>query len=162
MKLKLFIISFFLSVSYFMSSAQDYGTGVGLRLGPSYGVTVKHFLDSRAALEGILYTRRGGFNVTGLYEVHATAFKEPRLKWYYGAGAHIGIWDAHRRHPWYDERDGDGNYLALGIDGIIGIEYTLQEIPLNFSLDWKPGINLVEHPGFWGDGLALSVRFVFR
>ena len=36
--------------------AQDYQTGVGLRLGVSNGLTVKHFLSDRAALEGILHT----------------------------------------------------------------------------------------------------------
>jgi hypothetical protein len=50
---------------------------------------------------------------------------------------------------------------VVGIDGIIGMEYNIEEIPFNISLDWKPGFNILGHTGFWGDELALSVRYIF-
>jgi len=37
--------------------------------------------------------RWGGYNLTGLYEIHTNAFDEPQLNFYYGAGGHIGAWD---------------------------------------------------------------------
>ena len=76
-----------------LASAQDYDTGVGLRLGFSNGLTVKHFLSQRSAVEGLLSTRWHGFELTGLYEVHDNAFDVDRLNWYFGGGGHIGFWN---------------------------------------------------------------------
>lgn len=137
-------------------NAQDYNTGIGIRGGLSNGLTVKHFLSSNTAVEGLLSTRWHGLNITGLYEIHATAFDTPRLNWYYGIGGHIGFFDGDRS----DHFD-DGNYTVIGIDGIIGIEYNIEPIPFNISLDWKPGINLIGHSTHWFDEVAFSVRYIF-
>ena len=150
----LLVVLFFVSLAV---KAQDYSTGIGVRGGFSNGLTVKHFISDNAALEGLLSTRWQGFHITGLYEIHAQAFHTPRLNWYYGFGGHIGFWDGYAKHPWFKE----GTYTILGIDGIIGIEYNIEPIPFNISLDWKPGFNIFGYTGFWGDELAFSVRFIF-
>ncbi len=139
-------------------NAQDYNTGIGIRGGPSNGLTVKHFITENAALEGLLATRWDGFNITGLYEIHATAFNTPRLNWYYGLGGHIGFWDGTKNDYWFNH---SGNYTVVGIDGIIGIEYNIETIPFNIGMDWKPGLNIIGYQGFWGDEAAISVRFIF-
>jgi hypothetical protein len=139
------------------TSAQDYNTGVGLRLGFSNGLTVKHFLSQRSAVEGLLVTRWRGFEITGLFEVHNQAFNVERLNWYYGFGGHIGFWNGDNTH-W---GDAGTNYTIIGIDGILGIEYNFDEVPINVSLDWKPAFNLTGYTGFWGDGGALSIRYIF-
>ncbi|HDR51762.1 MAG TPA: hypothetical protein ENN90_09135 [Mariniphaga anaerophila] len=154
-KLKLAFTLFFAIAM--AANAQDYNTGIGVRGGLSNGLTVKHFIGSNTALEGILSTRWQGFNITGLYEIHANAFDTPRLNWYYGFGGHIGFWDGYKGHPWFN----DGTYTIIGIDGIIGIEYNIEPIPFNISLDWKPGFNIIGYTGFWGDELALSIRYIF-
>ncbi len=139
--------------------AQEYTTALGFRGGFYTGLTVKHFVKEDVAIEGILATRWSGFHVTGLYEVHKyAAFDVPRLNWYYGAGAHIGFYNSRYAYP---EGWGTVHSTGLGIDGIIGIEYNIEEIPINFSLDWKPMINLIGRPGFWGDSGALSARYYF-
>jgi hypothetical protein len=66
----------------FQVGAQDYKTGVGLRVGPASGFTVKHFLSEKSALEGLLTTQWHGWGVTGLYEVHNMAFDTENLKWF--------------------------------------------------------------------------------
>lgn len=161
MRSKLFVITFLLLAMGFTAKAQDYKTGLGLRIGPSYGITVKHFIKSNAALEGLLNTRRGGFSLTGLYEFHGVAFQTEGLKYYIGGGAHIGFWDASRNYSWYNG-DRDGTYTTFGIDGIIGLEYTFAEVPISLSLDWKPAINLFNYSGFWGDDVGLSIRYAFK
>lgn len=138
--------------------AQDYNTGIGLRGGLSQGLTIKHFVGDNTALEGIISTRWGGFNLTGLYEIHAQAFDTPGLNWYYGIGGHVGFWDGNQNKSWFDDNN---NYTVIGIDGIIGIEYNFSEIPINLSLDWKPAFNLSGHSGFWGDNGAVSIRYIF-
>jgi hypothetical protein len=139
------------------ASAQDYNTGVGLRLGFSNGLTVKHFLSQRSAVEGLLATRWRGFEITGLFEVHNQAFDVERLNWYYGFGGHIGFWNGDNT-TWGDVGT---NYTLIGIDGILGIEYNFSEVPINIGLDWKPAFNLTGYTGFWGDGGALSIRYIF-
>ncbi len=153
---KLFFAFILLLATTLISNAQDYSTGIGFRGGLSNGLTVKHFISSENAVEGILSTRWQGFNITGLYEIHNQAFDTPGLKWYYGFGGHIGFWNAH--NPWFNDR---GNYTVVGVDGIIGLEYSFAEVPINLGLDWKPGLNLIGYTGFWGDEVALSIRYIF-
>ncbi len=147
---------FFICLS-FSSYSQNYNTGIGIRGGLSGGLSVKHFIGAGSALEGILFTRWAGFGITGLYEIHRE-ISAPNFDWYYGFGGHIGFWDGYDDHPYFD--DGK-SYTVIGVDGIIGIEYTFEVIPLNLSLDWKPALNLSGYSGFWGDEFALSIRYVW-
>ena len=138
-------------------NAQDYINSIGLRAGLSTGITFKHFLSSNDALEGILTTRWGGFNITGLYERHGRAFDTDNLYYYYGGGAHIGMMSG-RNNGWLENTN---TYAVIGIDGIIGLEYVFEEIPFNISLDWKPSFNLNGDDPFWPDEVALSFRYIF-
>ncbi len=142
---KIFLITLVISFLSIMNlSAQSYNTGIGLRGGLAQGVTIKHFLGKTNAIEGILAFRWSGTFITGLYEIHDDPFKVDGLQWFFGFGAHIGFWEE----------------TKIGVDFILGLEYTFEEIPINFTLDWKPAINLVGDD-YWLDGFALSVRYVF-
>ena len=100
-----FILTIILATAVVMlSNAQDYETGLGLRVGTGAGFTVKHFLNERSALEGLLTTKWHGFDITGLYEIHDQAFDTDNLQWYYGFGAHIGFYN--------------GDYVEWGDPGI--------------------------------------------
>ncbi len=154
MRTTVFTTLFILALSI-GSYGQDYQTGIGIRGGLSNGLTIKHFTQEGVALEGIAAFRWGGFHFTGLYEIHEPAFDTERLKWFYGGGAHLGVWDTDS--PFVD---GDSQ-AVIGIDGIIGLEYSLEEIPFSISADWKPGFNLIGNTGFWGDEAAVSVRYIF-
>jgi hypothetical protein len=137
--------------------AQDYNTGIGLRAGFNQGLTVKHFISEKSALEFLLATRWRGFEITGLYEIHNQAFNAERLKWYFGFGGHIGFWNGD-----YAKWGEPGiTYTVIGIDGILGLEYSFNEVPINIGIDWKPAYNLSGYTGFWADGGAISIRYIF-
>jgi hypothetical protein len=140
-----------------LSNAQDYKTGVGLRVGFYNGLTVKHFISRKSALEAQLASRWKGFDITGLYELHDQAFSTERLKWFIGFGGHMGFWNGDNT-TW---GNADTNYTVIGVDGILGIEFSLREIPLNIGLDWKPVYNFSGYSGFWYDGGAFSIRYIF-
>ncbi|MBI9068341.1 MAG: hypothetical protein JEZ09_13690 [Salinivirgaceae bacterium] len=141
-----------------ISFSQEYENAIGLRGGLSTGITARHFLTKNTSVEGIAASRWSGFNITGLYEIYQyRAFDVKRLNWYYGGGAHIGFWNGNNV-SWLDDNK---DYTILGIDGIIGIEYNIKEIPVNISVDWKPAFNLIGHTGLWPDGGAVSVRYIF-
>jgi hypothetical protein len=139
------------------ANAQDYRTGIGFRAGVPYGLTVKHFLSESNAVEGILASRWGGLVITGLYENEHWTGEYPSLNWYWGFGAHIGFWDTG-----YNPRIDDAyTGSVIGVDGILGLEYTFDDFPLNLSLDILPTINLIGYAGWGGINGALSVRYVF-
>ena len=154
MKKLCFLISLILTGSAIYS--QDYQTSAGVRGTFVSGLTVKHFTRQEAALEGILSFGQWGMTITGLFEKHAQAFEVEGLNWYYGGGGHIGTWNDD--YPLMSET---GDNFVIGLDGIIGLEYKIQEIPICLSADYKPSLNLTGYPGFWGYGGALSVRYTF-
>jgi hypothetical protein len=156
MKKSLLIIVLSLSLMA-LADAQDYKTGIGLRGGLYNGLTIKHFFGRATALEGIFDTRWQGIDATILYEISHRAFDVSRLNWYYGLGGHIGFYNGDH----YPNGTAGQSLTTIGVDGILGLEYNFAELPINISLDWKPAFNLVGESKFWGDGGALSIRFIF-
>ena len=139
------------------ASAQDYKTSLGLRAGVPYGVTLKHFVSKYNAFEGILASHWQGFVITGLWENERWTGHYPGLDWFWGLGAHVGFWGADENPNLSKSYSGS----VIGVDGILGIEYTFDEIPLNLSLDLLPTVNLIGYTGWGGINGALSIRYVF-
>jgi hypothetical protein len=152
----LFILSVFVTMSV---KAQDYRTGIGLRTGPSFGLTAKHFVTENQALEGLLLARWGGFHVTGLYQFHSGRILFDGLHLFYGAGAHYGAFTGKADRKYYSAPD--KKYTAIGVDGILGLDYNFSGFPFNISLDWKPAMNFTKGSLFWPDELAFSIRYVW-
>jgi hypothetical protein len=164
------ILILFLVLFALKSNAQQYNTGIGLRLGGfNNGITLKHFTGTTTALEGIASFGRGSFRVTGLFEKHTEFPTAPGLSWYYGAGAHIGFFTneyGYSYFRYYNNRknfvfvndDYRDNTVAIGADFILGLEYKFQNAPVNIGLDVKPFVDII--PGFFGYWeAALSFRF---
>ncbi|MDV7397148.1 hypothetical protein RZS08_37455, partial [Arthrospira platensis SPKY1] len=53
-----------------------------------------------------------------------------KLYWYWGGGGSITTWS-------YGVA-GLGTWYEVGISGVIGLDYSFDEIPLNLSVDWAP------------------------
>jgi hypothetical protein len=157
MKKVLFTLLLFAFIGLW-ANAQDYKTSLGLRASVPYGLTIKHFVSKYNAIEGILASGWQGFEATALIENERWTGKYPGFNWFWGLGAHVGFWNA-----------GDNPYLknsyngsaVIGVDGILGLEYTFDEIPLNLSVDVLPSINLIGSSGWGGSIGALSIRYVF-
>lgn len=150
--LSLTIIAILFTVA--SAKAQSYTTALGGRIGSESGITLKHFVKSNGALEGILGFDNHSWDLTGLYEVHGNAFREPGLDWFVGGGAHIGSYRYKHNHDDYNE-------VNFGLDGILGLEYTFSGAPINIGIDWKPELNFTGYEGFYPDNFALSIRFTF-
>lgn len=155
--------------------AAGYKTGIGLRGGWEGGLTIKHFLQSHRAVEGI-FSRGwgyGGVRITGLYEIHKPFPGANGLDWFYGVGAHVGFYNEHYYgykcyNGGYYDRDGDWHpgkcrdrYTTIGIDGILGLEYQFNEIPFTIGIDIKPYFDLVGRGDHFGDG-ALTIRYTIK
>lgn len=141
------------------NAQRDYRTGIGFRAGPMAGLSVKHFLSQKKAVEISMSSRWNGSIFHGLYEVHHNIMQESRLNWYYGGGIHVGYWKLESNlHPWFAE---DGSYTSIGIDGIAGMEYCLVDAPISFSFDWKPMFNVINKTRFRLDDVGLTIRVFF-
>ena len=150
-------VGFILFSNTKVSAQSTYKNAIGGRFGEANGITFKTFLNDKAALDLILnFQSRGDysyFRLTGLYEVHNPIQNAAGLRYYYGGGATLGS----RNHRKFD----DDNDLLASIDGVLGLDYKFNEIPLNVSLDWKPALVVTPYTEFDARGLGLSVRFTF-
>ena len=139
----------FTIVSAQKTSGTKYTTAIGVKLYPG-GITVKQALMKNASLEGIAYFWNG-LRVTGLYEIHYNIEGIKGLRWYAGAGAHVAF--------------NDEAYLAentIGLDGVLGLDLKIKNVPLNLSLDWQPSFDFRVANGFNGGFGGLSVRYVLN
>ncbi len=148
-------IWFVLMIAIVSSASAQYKSAVGLRLGNSSGLTAKMGFGKRMTMEGQITTRWKGVNFTVLAEITNQLPDTPGLAWYYGIGANIGFWDD-------PDSNENSTELFLGADGIIGMEYTFPDIPLNLALDWKPYLNIITRTHFVWDEFALSIRYVIN
>jgi len=129
-------------------SAQPYMHSAGISAGYSSGISYKGFrLHRMSAFEVDFLYNKHGFNLGALYEYHLEPFKKnTRTFVYLGGGPFGGNWDEE---------------FSIGVAAVAGIEYTLRDLPLNFSLDWKPMLNVyaVFEPDWLDFGLSIRYRF---
>jgi hypothetical protein len=149
------------------SSPANYKTAIGIRTNPYLiGFTVKHFIAGPHAIEGIAstnFSRQNNFTVTGLYEYNWNVFGKKEFVMYAGGGVHVGVYD---RYDYYNDdfdRLRDGSYASVGLDGIFGLEYKFNKIPLVVSADVKPYVNFNNGTHHIGEEIfGASARYTFR
>jgi len=137
------IVALFVSAAAF---SQDYSSSIGLRGGLGNGVTFKTFMSGTHAFEAIFSAFDESLYITGLLEIHNSTNVD-RLNWYWGFGAHLGLADS---------------WVGIGADGIIGIEYSLTEIPVNLGIDWKPAFNVIGGSSFHAGSGGVSIRYIIN
>lgn len=130
-------------------SSTSYKTALGVKFYPG-AISLKHFVNDQAALEGLGYFWDRGFRITGLYEIHGDINGAPGLKWYVGPGAHVGF---------YNTKWGGGS--SFGVDGVLGLDYKINVAPINLSLDWQPSFEFGDGRGFTGNWGGFAIRYTF-
>lgn len=130
----------------------DYTTALGVKFYPT-AISLKHFVSDKHALEALGYFFNYGARITGLYEIHNVIPNAGGLKWYYGPGAHIGF---------YNNKNGGGT--AIGIDGVLGLDYKIPSAPINLSLDWQPSLEFgsFKNTGFVGNWGGIAIRYTLN
>jgi hypothetical protein len=92
------------------------------------------------------------FSLIGVYQwVWAI---ESGFSWYAGVGGGLGSVN------WDDSYNNDNDGFWLSINGQVGIEYQFSEIPLQLSLDTRPGFAFGQgEVDVWD--VALGIRYTF-
>ena len=131
------------------ANAQDYKTALGIRISSqdaavNHSITVKQFFSESIALEGLLSF--GDPVAIGLLIEKHKPIDINALNYFYGGGAYFAF-------------AGD---RTAGLQGVLGIDYRIPNVPFNLSIDWKPELNIAKKLSFEPAAVALSARFVFR
>jgi hypothetical protein len=139
-------------------SGHEYDRSIGLKIFPG-AVSYKWKWDQASKAEALLYMSSEGFRLTGLYEKYFPLTPEvPGLNWFIGGGAHWGIWSDNWKNKYPTRESG----IAIGIDGVIGLDYKLKTAPLNISIDWQPSFNIIGYQYFEGGWGGIGIRYVLR
>jgi hypothetical protein len=139
---------FFAAAQNKTSTTLDYKTSIGLKIWDGAGISLKTFIDKKNAAEFIGFFKSGVTRITGLYEIHGELNTEGNLKWYFGPGAHVGLYKIN-----------SNNYTYFGIDGVVGLDYKFANLPLNLSLDWQPAFEFSGGGTFAGDWGGFGIRY---
>lgn len=144
------------------ASSQKYTTAIGIKGDVSNldialaELSIKHFLSKKNAFEVNLGAGRDFLWAQVLF--HRSSPLVKKIDWYWGTGADGGYWyNGNIIGKGANSRNG----LWLGLDGVLGIEYTLNYIPINLAIDAGPTFRLIPEIKL-GWMLGLSVRYGFR
>lgn len=133
------------------SMGRTYKTALGVKVWDGGGISFKTFVAPTNALELIGYFNRYRTQVTGLYEIHGDITGAAGLKWYVGPGAHIAFYNNNKY-----------TYgTVAGLDGVLGLDYKVNNAPLNLSIDWQPSFEFGSGLRFWGNRGGLGIRYTF-
>lgn len=139
---------FVLVLTFNCVHAQDYKMAAGIRISSNdaivnHSLSLKYFLSKKTSVEGLLSF--GEPVALGILVEQHEPLKHQAFKWFYGGGAYVAF---------------TGTYV--GLQGVLGLDYKAPSLPLNFSIDWKPEINLAKEFTFEPAAIGFSARFVFN
>ncbi|MEM1121275.1 MAG: hypothetical protein AAGJ18_12560 [Bacteroidota bacterium] len=161
MKKQFLLISLFFLFGLVAIQAQTYDKAIGARLGYPLSVSYKTFLNESSAVEVFAGTR--GFSgyrwisLSGAYQIHKplSAANTDGLNFYYGAGASVYFWS-------YDNDFIDNSSsTSIGLQGYLGLDYSLKDTPINFTVDWIHTFIINGFGSGFGAGYgSLGVRYI--
>ncbi len=162
---KLFLIIAVLLVAQLARSKGLGSTAVGLRGGTTTGISVRFYSDDENSFRFLFSTRERGIQLTALREFHRHKLFEfvPDLIVVYGAGVHGG----YEQEKEYQEGStviySNNTAPVFGVDGLIGLEYSIWQTPVSIGLEAKPFFDVWGYKGFRVHplDLGLTIRFHF-
>ncbi len=165
MKLTRFITTIsFLLITYFANSqvsteqyTSPYKKAIGIKLNPG-AISYRSFYTRNKAVEGMGFISIDGFQLTILNEKYTPFANAENLTWYIGYGGHFNLWS--ERYKLNNPSKSAG--VAVGVDGMLGLDYKLKNTPINLSVDIQPAFNFVGATYFdlgWG---GIGIRYTLK
>ena len=147
-------------------SAQEFDLEGGIRTGVSNGLSMRMYPGPVAHSEAMLLTRNRGVqfaiflgSTDELYQIPMPGFSLSKA-W----GGHLGFAGTKVRS--LDEEYYYTRYRrvpVLGIDYYLGLNYTLNRIPLTFTIDYKPFAEILPERflriNLWDFGFGIRYQF---
>lgn len=156
---------FFIAIATFLgvcstgssAKAQEYGNAIGIKFGTYSGITYKLFVSRENAIEAGFTFGNNTLGFTGSYQFFFPIKEVPHLNWFVGGGGHLIFISGHNS-LWNDSNH--DNNIALGVNGVGGVEYKFPEIPLNIGAELGPCINLADETKL-NVHLGIFARYTF-
>lgn len=149
----LFSIIFLAIVS--AKAQAPYQKAIGIKFPQGLTVSYKNFISEKTLIELQAGFVTDAFRAAGLYEFYFYNLgKVNGLGWYVGPGVHYQIY----KNNYQKENNIKSEF---GIDGIIGLDYKFNNLPINVSADWQPSITLVGNSGGSVSNGGIGIRYTF-
>ena len=155
---------FFLFITYLANSqtsneqyTSPYKKAIGFKLNPG-AISYRSFYTRNKAVEGIGFISLDGFQLTILNEKYTPFTNAENLTWYIGYGGHFNLWS--EKYKLNNPSKSAG--VAVGVDGMLGLDYKLKNTPINLSVDIQPAFNFVGGSYFdlgWG---GIGIRYTIK
>jgi hypothetical protein len=154
MKKRTALYAFVFLLTCSVASAQNYKMGLGVRFSNddavvNNSISFKYFFSENTAIESLLSLGKP-LAIGLLVEKHKPVFSKG-FNYFYGGGAYAAF-----------GRSKLGESRMAGLQGVLGLDYKTPLLPLNFSIDWKPELNLANEFSFEPAAIGLTARFSFR
>ncbi|MCW3804967.1 hypothetical protein [Plebeiibacterium marinum] len=146
--LYIFLVFIFTLAQHSHVKAQDYKTLIAYKNGAGPGFMAKKLLPNESAFSAQIIFKQGGFTLGAFRTFHEVAFpkKNSQYFFYYGYGTHFRYYREYTSKnifkPFRPGMKRRGNYVALGLDGILGIEYRFLKYPFVLSTEFNPNFEL--------------------
>lgn len=168
MNTKLFSLILILLFFETLCQAQEYKTSIGLRLGAPNAISGKFFINNHTAFEAIIGKRSNNTlfgaklnslsQFTVLHQFHKSIGSVDGLSIFLGLGPNIYLYTFESDIVGFKD-----SYWSYGVAGTLGLDYKLEFLPLNFSIDWMPIYSLSDfRKGFDGGPYAITARYVIN
>jgi len=136
------------------SGPTSYSNGIGMRVefgegGALVGFSAKHFFSLHNAGEAQLLFGSGATYLDLEYQYHAAIPNAAGLQWYAGMGPALAFY-----------KGGTDLYIRP----LIGLDYKINNVPLNFGIDWRPTFRATHSESgsqFTAARFGLAFRYAF-
>ena len=161
---QLLVLLFGLLLGSTSLQAQNYDLAGGVRFGRPNSLSLKKTIGEGNALEAIVGYRGSlaFYNQVNLglgYQRHSPLPDLLEgLNWYWGLGGSVYFYS-------YNLGFGaDAANVGFGALGFLGLDYTLEDTPINITLDWAPSLVFGDDifNGFYGGYGGVGIRYVIK
>ncbi len=134
----------------FTVSAVAQPKAIGVRVGYGAEVTYQNYAGGYNFVELDLGFMSNGFRLTGIYDFNLGS--AGYFNFYAGPGAQLGF---------ANTNNSSSTVFVAAVVGQIGAEFCVPNVPLSFSLDWRPAIYFAGANYFGWDGFGLGIKYRF-
>lgn len=142
-------------------SGQPGRTGLGLRGSfDGAGITAKYFIDRSFAFDwqvnaGGIYLLNGESYYSSFFMLYHLQLPIPFIRIFFGGGFHAGVWK-NREEATYT------NETIFGLDGVGGVEYMFNRVPIGISGDLRMSVNYLQEVELMPhNAIGVAVRYYF-
>jgi hypothetical protein len=144
----------------------SYDNAIGMRLevgnnyGTQVGVSGKHFFDAHNAGEAQVLFGSSLTMINLEYQYHGDIPNASGLKWVAGIGPGIAFSKKYATYSYYwDSYYTSGGGTDVYIRPVLGLDYKINNVPLNFSFDWRPAFAVTHGTSFSAARFGFAFRY---